>query len=119
MSSANKTSANVYTQISSIIPETASQFKNYSSYTTVELARCLLGKKLVRTLNGQKLSGMIVETEAYLGVKDKSCHCYNGRKTPKTETMFMPAGTAYVYNIYFKYCCFNISSSGKEQLLDL
>ncbi len=114
--SANNTSANIYTHIS-IIPETVSKFQKFSGYSTIELARCLLGKKLVRILDGQKLSGMVVETEAYLGVIDKSCHCYNGRKTAKTETMFMPAGTAYVYNIYFKYCCFNISSAGKNAIL--
>ncbi len=117
-SSANNTCANVYTHISiTSIPETVSKFQNFSRYGTMELARHLLGKKLVRILDGEKLSGLIVETEAYLGVIDKSCHCYNGRKTAKTETMFMPAGTSYVYNIYFKYCCFNISSVGKHAIL--
>ena len=82
--------------------------------STIELAKNLLGKMLVRTMNdGTIISGTIVETEAYLGVIDASCHCYGGRKTPKTEAMFMPPGTAYVYNVYFQYCCFNISSNGK------
>ena len=82
--------------------------------STIELAKRLLGKMLVRTMNdGTIVSGCIVETEAYLGVTDASCHCYGGRKTPKTEAMFMPPGTAYVYNVYFQYCCFNISSNGK------
>ena len=82
--------------------------------STIELAKRLLGKMLVRTMNdGTIVSGSIVETEAYLGVTDASCHCYGGRKTPKTEAMFRPPGTAYVYNVYFQYCCFNISSNGK------
>ncbi len=81
---------------------------------TVDLAKRLLGQTLVRKLkDGTLLKGTIVETEAYLGVTDASCHCYGGRKTPKTEAMFMMPGTAYVYNVYFQYCCFNISSKGK------
>ena len=83
---------------------------------TVELAKYLLGKTLVRVMDdGNVVSGTIVETEAYLGVADAACHCYGGRKTAKTEAMFMPPGTAYVYNIYFQYCCFNISSNGEKK----
>ena len=82
--------------------------------STVELARSLLGKTLVRIMDdGSIVSGTIVETEAYLGVIDGGSHSYRGRKTPKTEPMFMAAGTAYVYHIYFQYYCFNISSNGK------
>ena len=86
--------------------------------STVDLAKQLLGKTLVRVMNdGTLVSGTIVETEAYLGVADRSCHCFGGRKTPKTEAMFMSPGTAYVYNIYFHYCCFNMSSDGKLKFL--
>lgn len=77
------------------------------------LAKQLLGKTLVRTLDtGERLSGMIVETEAYLGRVDKAAHSYKGQ-TEKNEAMFMDPGTAYVYNIYGMYCCMNISSKGK------
>ena len=86
--------------------------------STVDLAKQLLGKTLVRVMNdGTLVSETIVETEAYLGVADRSCHCFGGRKTPKTEAMFMSPGTAYVYNIYFHYCCFNMSSDGKLKFL--
>lgn len=78
------------------------------------LAKALLGKVLVRHCKdtGERLRGVIVETEAYLGGEDKGAHSYNGKRTKKTEAMFMEAGTCYVYNIYGTYCCMNISSEG-------
>jgi len=79
----------------------------------VRLARALLGKKLVRTLGNERLSGKIVETEAYLGGEDKASHSFNGKKTERNAAMFMTPGTCYVYNIYGMYCCFNISSQGE------
>ncbi|RUS81070.1 hypothetical protein EGW08_011156 [Elysia chlorotica] len=78
-----------------------------------QLAIDLLGKKLVRKSDSQMISGMIVETEAYLGLEDKAAHSYQGKRTERNEAMFMPPGTAYVYNIYGMYCCFNISSAGE------
>ena len=79
----------------------------------LSLARKLLGTTVVRVLDsGKELRGKIVEAEAYMGVHDGACHCYGGKKTPRNATMFMPPGTAYVYNIYFMYCCFNISCQG-------
>lgn len=80
-----------------------------------ELAVALLGQTIVTVVDGKRLAGKIVETEAYLGLEDKAAHSYNGKRTPKTEAMFMPPGTAYVYNIYGMYCCLNISSQGKYQ----
>ncbi|CAD5112555.1 DgyrCDS1767 [Dimorphilus gyrociliatus] len=79
-----------------------------------ELSRALLGKILVKKIDcNRHLEGKIVETEAYIGGPDKASHSYNGKKTPRTEAMFMKPGTAYVYNIYGAYCCFNISSKGE------
>ena len=81
-----------------------------------DLAKALLGKKLVRQCDdtGERLSGIIVETESYLGVIDKAAHSYNWKKTEKTAAMFMDPGTAYVYHIYGMYCCMNISSQGQS-----
>ena len=77
----------------------------------VDLAKQLLGKILHRVLDsGDVLSGRIVETEAYLGVTDKACHAFDGKRTARTEPMFMSPGTAYVYIIYGMYHCLNISS---------
>lgn len=79
-----------------------------------ELAKKLLGQTIVRIAeDGDRLAAKIVETEAYLGGEDKGAHSYQGKRTPKNESMFMPPGTVYVYNVYGVYCCMNISSQGK------
>ena len=73
---------------------------------TVDVARDLLGKVLVRVgPDGPRLS-RIVETEAYHGHEDRASHASRGR-TPRTAPMFGPAGLAYVYQIYGMYFCLN------------
>lgn len=74
---------------------------------TVAIAQALLGKLLVRRLDGQLLAGRITETEAYIGRCDKACHAYNYRRTPRTETLFRAPGHAYIYLIYGMYHCLN------------
>jgi len=75
---------------------------------TVEIARKLLGKVLVRRLpDGTLLAGRITETEAYIGRCDKACHAYNYRRTARTETLFAPPGHAYIYLIYGMHHCLN------------
>jgi DNA-3-methyladenine glycosylase len=76
---------------------------------TLQIARDLLGKLLVvPTARGERVSGMIVETEAYLGAIDKAAHSYGNRRTKRTETMFSIGGTAYIFFIYGMYYQFNI-----------
>lgn len=73
----------------------------------METARQLLGKYLVRRLEGETLVCRITETEAYVGRCDKACHAYNYRKTDRTATLFLEPGRAYVYLIYGMYHCLN------------
>lgn len=74
-----------------------------------ELAPKLLGLRLVRTqADGTRLAGEIVEVEAYLGVKDRACHTFGGRRTARNEAMYGPAGTAYVYLTYGMHHCVNV-----------
>lgn len=81
--------------------------RDFYAQDTLEAARLLLGKYLVRRLDGETLAGRIVETEAYIGRCDKACHAYNYRRTRRTETLFAPPGTAYIYLIYGMYHCLN------------
>lgn len=74
---------------------------------TVEAARSLVGKYLVRQYGGLTLCARITETEAYVGRMDKACHAYGYRKTERTKTLYAPPGTAYVYLIYGMHCCLN------------
>jgi DNA-3-methyladenine glycosylase len=75
---------------------------------TTQLAQALLGKRLVRMYRGQRLSGLIVETEAYLGAKDRAAHTWNGRDTERVKSMYLPGGHAYVYFIYGMHYCLNV-----------
>jgi DNA-3-methyladenine glycosylase len=73
------------------------------------VARDLLGCVLVRVLpTGERIAGLIVETEAYVGVRDAGCHSFRGRRTPRVEPMYMQAGTAYIYFTYGMHYCFNV-----------
>ena len=74
---------------------------------TVTVARDLLGKYLVRVVDGQTLTVRLTETEAYIGRMDKACHAYHYKRTKRTETLFAPPGTAYIYLIYGMYHCLN------------
>ena len=71
------------------------------------MARELLGKWLVREIGGQRISGLIVETEAYRGEEDLACHARHG-KTPRTEVMYGEAGRAYIYFTYGMHWLLNV-----------
>ena len=77
-----------------------------------EVARALLGKILVHGAAAARVSTRIVETEAYLGLKDRAAHAWRGL-TPRTKVLFGPPGHAYVYLIYGMYECLNISAEGE------
>jgi len=66
----------------------------------ISVAKELLGQRLVRSVDGVRLAGTIVETEAYLGIEDRAAHSFGGRKTKRTQTMYADGGTAYVFLNY-------------------
>lgn len=74
---------------------------------TIKLARFLIGKTLVHDLPHVRLSGRIVETEAYI-VGDAASHAFRGL-TPRNKSLFLDRGHAYVYFIYGNHYCLNVS----------
>ncbi|MDZ5254765.1 DNA-3-methyladenine glycosylase [Clostridium sp. LIBA-8841] len=88
--------------------------KEFFNRDTLIVAKELLGKILVRKIDGVILKGKIVETEAYIGAIDKASHAYGGRRTNRTETLYEEPGTSYVYSIYGMYYCLNLISEEKD-----
>jgi DNA-3-methyladenine glycosylase len=81
----------------------------YTDADVVAVARQLLGTTLVVPAgDGRRVSGMIVETEAYRGPEDRASHAFGGRRTARTETMYLIGGSAYVYFVYGMHFQFNV-----------
>ena len=81
--------------------------REFFARPTLTVARELLGARLVRLEDGQRLAGMVVETEAYIGEEDQGCHCRRG-PTPRARLLYGPPGTAYVYFTYGMHWLFNV-----------
>jgi DNA-3-methyladenine glycosylase len=73
--------------------------RGFFARPTLDVARELIGTRLVHDVDGIRTSGVIVETEAYIGEDDPACHAAAGR-TLRTAIMYGPAGLAYVYLNY-------------------
>jgi len=73
--------------------------RSFFARPALQVARDLLGARLVRLQDGVRIAGYIVETEAYRGEEDLGCHCRAGR-TPRTQVMYGPPGHAYIYFTY-------------------
>jgi len=86
--------------------------KEFYLQNCLTAAKELIGKILVRIKGKVIYSGIIVETEAYLGDKDKASHSYTG-KTKRNEFMFSEGGIAYVYFTYGNHYCFNVVTGTK------
>jgi len=86
--------------------------QNFYARGTLIVARELLGKKLIRHINGAEIAGIITETEAYCGTTDSACHAHRGM-TKRNEVMFGPAGHAYVYFTYGMHYLINVVTETK------
>ena len=80
--------------------------RDFYEQPTVQVAQQLLGKYLVRVHPEGVTTGIILETEAYVGLEDQASHASRG-PTPRNAVMFGPAGFAYVYVIYGLHHCLN------------
>jgi len=80
----------------------------YQRPDVVNIARELIGKKLVTCIDGCRTSGIIVETEAYAGITDRASHGYGGRRTARNEMLYHAGGVAYVYLCYGIHHLFNV-----------
>ena len=79
----------------------------------VAISRELLGKVLCTNINGVRTEAIITETEAYAGIADKASHAFGDRRTKRTEPMYGPGGTAYVYLCYGIHHLFNVVTNVK------
>jgi len=78
------------------------------------VARDLLGRYLVRRLDGHRLVLRLIETEAYLGAEDRASHAWNGRRTARNESLYLAGGHAYVYLIYGLHHCLNVVTGERD-----
>ena len=89
----------------------------YCRNDVVQVSRELLGKVLYTELDGTVTAALITETEAYAGVSDRASHAHGGLRTRRTEPMFGPGGTAYVYLCYGIHHLFNVVVGDVDQPL--
>jgi len=87
--------------------------REFYNRPTLTVARELIGARLVRILDGEKLVGLITETEAYVGEEDLACHAKAGR-TPRTQVMYGPPGHAYVYFTYGNHWMLNVVTERED-----
>lgn len=86
----------------------------YTRSSVLTVARELLGKLLVVPAGAKRVSGKIVEVEAYRGPQDRAAHSYGGRRTKRTEPMYGIGGTAYVFFVYGMYYQFNVVTNAAD-----
>jgi DNA-3-methyladenine glycosylase len=80
----------------------------------VDLSKKLLGKIIVRKIDGVYCKARIVETEAYKAPYDKACHAYNNRKTDRTKYFWQIGGSLYVYMVH-SVNCLNITAATEKE----
>jgi len=82
--------------------------RSFYERDAITVARELLGKLLIHESKEGRASGLIVETEAYMGIEDRASHSYGGRKTKRTAVLYGKPGTAYIYLVYGIHCLLNV-----------
>lgn len=82
--------------------------RSFFQQPTLQISRALLGVRLVKLERGRRLSGIILETEAYVGSGDLGCHASRGGLTERNAVMFGPPGRAYVYFTYGMHWMLNV-----------
>jgi len=94
------------------LPKITTDF--YLRDDVVQIAKELLGKVLFTKFDNKLCGGIITETEAYAGIRDRASHAYNGRRSDRTEIMYYKGGTAYVYLCYGVHSLFNVVTNKRD-----
>ncbi|MCF6172018.1 MAG: DNA-3-methyladenine glycosylase [Bacteroidales bacterium] len=87
---------------------------HYRSNDVVALAKNLCGKFLMTRIDGVETGGIITETEAYAGIRDRASHAFGERRTKRTEVMYRAGGVSYVYLCYGIHYLFNVVSGEQD-----
>ncbi len=85
--------------------------RSFYTQPTLAVAKKLLGKYIVRKIGKKKLAGKIVETEAYIGPRDRASHAFGGKITPRNRAEYLVGGHIYIYLVYGMHWQLNISTS--------
>lgn len=89
-------------------------FNFFTNRSTAEIAQDLLGRSLSYDNGNEILAGTIVETEAYVGVKDRAAHSFNGRRSQANEGLYRTGGTIYIYS-QRQYFFFDVATQEKDE----
>ncbi len=84
--------------------------RSFYTKPTLKVAKELLGKYLVRRIGKKKLEGKIIETEAYIGPKDRASHAFGNKLTPRNLAEYFIGGHIYIYLVYGMHWQLNIST---------